>query len=577
MGNACPTSTTWPRWSWLTIRPCPWRRSCGCSARSTEQIQKNAQIPRAEYKNIANDFDWSKWNAQEIVDLCYATGQRYIVITAKHHDGFAMYHSKVDPFNIVDATPYGRESGRDPLRELADACHATKNKGPWEIRICFYYSHCIDWMEDGGNTHGYKHALGVDAGKFQEYFDRKLFPQVQELMNNYGEVGLIWFDVPRVPFSDEQARKIVTMMHDAQPATLVNGRLGKDQFVDYLVSGDNGAAGVPTDYYWETPASINHTYGYGQDDKEWKSWEELAGMMVQVIANNGNYLLNIGPKADGTVPDRSVEILHRLGEWVKLNREAIFETESTPYRHESMTAHDWGTCTMRDNVLYLFVKNWPENGKMELPLVRNRVKDVSFLAVGNRQKLKHGRSTDRRGNSVITIDLPQASPAEGIVVLKAEVDGRVELDPIKHLYDETKQQIVLDGRDFHAITGPKTGIYYDREIGAIHKFRGEDAPVWVFDVPESGDYEVEILGSGHRNLSNNKKNTIHIDKKPILKFTVQTTMAEGGAEDDWTNFQPHRVGTVTLEKGRSELAIIPEPRQKGWNMAIKKVTMTKVD
>ena len=401
-----------------------------------EQIQKNAQIPREEYKKIANDFDWSKFNAQDIIDLCYATGQRYIVITAKHHDGFAMYHSKADPFNIVEATPVGRKTGRDPLRELAEACHATKTKGPWEIKMCFYYSHCIDWMEDGGNTHGYKHASGVDPAKFQEYFERKMFPQVKELMTEYGEVGLIWFDVPRVPFSDAQAEKIVHMMREAQPATLVNGRLGKPQFVDYLVSGDNGAAGVPTDYYWETPASINHTYGYGVADQDWKSWEELAEIMVKVIAHNGNYLLNIGPKSDGSVPKESVEILHQLGKWVKLNSEAIFGTECTPYRSESMTTHEWGTCTQRDGTLYLFVQNWPENGRIDLPLIKNQPKSVSYLAVADKAQLKHGRSTDSRGNTVITIEVPQTAPdADGIIVLKAEFEGKVELDPIRHAYD----------------------------------------------------------------------------------------------------------------------------------------------
>lgn len=114
----------------------------------------------------------------------------------------------------------------------------------------------------------------------------------------------------------------------------------------------------------------------------------------------------------------------------------------------------------------------------------------------------------------------------------------------------------------------------DNDLGAIHKFMGSDAPVWAFDVPESGDYVLEILGSGHRNLSKGKKNTIHIDGKPTLSFTVRTTQAGGGAGNDWANFQPHAIGTVTLEKGRRKLAVIPEPRQKGWNMAIKQVTLT---
>jgi alpha-L-fucosidase len=403
-----------------------------------------------------------------------------------------------------------------------------------------------------------------------------MFPQVKELMTEYGEVGLIWFDVPRVPFCDEQAQQIVEMMRDAQPGTLINGRLGKQQFVDYLVSGDNGAAGVPTDFYWETPASINHTYGYGVADQDWKSWEELAEIMVKVIAHNGNYLLNIGPKSDGSVPKESVKILHQLGQWVKLNSEAIFDTQCTPYRADSMTTHEWGTCTRRDSTLYLFVQNWPKDGKIDLPLIKNQVNKVSYFAVANKAKLTHSRSIDSRGNTVITIDVPRTAPdAEGIIVLKAEFEGKVELDPILHTYDKAKQQIVLEGRDFHAITAPKTGIYYDREMGAIHGFRGADAPVWVFNVPESGEYELTILGSGHRNLSKNKKNTIRIDKEPVLDFTVQLTKAQSGG-DDWLNFKPHTIGTVSLEKGRSELAIIPAPRQKGWNMAIKNVTLKKV-
>ncbi|MEO0454905.1 MAG: alpha-L-fucosidase, partial [Verrucomicrobiota bacterium] len=298
---------------------------------------------------------------------------------------------------------------------------------------------------------------------------------------------------------------------------------------------------------------------------------------VKVVAHNGNYLLNIGPKADGTIPDQSIKILHDLGKWVKLNEEAIFGTECTPYRDESMTTHKWGTCTMKENNLFLFVENWPTDGKIELPLIQNELNNVSFLARGDQASLKHSRSTDSRGNAVITIEVPSTPPADEIIVLKAEMDGTVKLDPVKHHYHKANKQIVLDGRDFHAITAAKTGIYYDNEMGAIHKFRGGDAPVWTFDVPVAGEYEIEILGSGHRNLSKGKQNTIRIDGQPTLEFTVQTTKAETGGDDDWTNFKPHTIGTVTLKEGRSELAIIPKPRQKGWNMSVKQVTLTQIN
>lgn len=544
-----------------------------------EQIMKNAQMRPEEYNKIAEVFDWSKWNAQDIINLCYATGQRYIVITSKHHDGFAMYHSKASKFNIVDATPYGRKTGRDPLKELADACHATETGGgPWPIKICFYYSHCVDWQEAGTHPHNYQYVKGPDAELFRTYFENKFFPQVKELMHNYGDVGLIWFDVPRTPFSTEQAKQVVDMIKEAQPATLINGRLGKEEFVDYLVSGDNGVAGVATDYYWETPSSINHTYGYSKWDTDWRSWEELADLLVRCVSHNGNYLLNIGPKGDGTIPEKSVEILHALGKWVKPHSEAIFGTEATPYRGERMTSMDWGYCTQKGNVLYLFVKNWPEDGCLDLPLLKNKVRKISYLLAANQASLGHERSVDARGNKVITIKVPKVAPvSEGMVVIKVELDGKAALDPVKHFYDVQKKQIVLEARDFHAITGDKTKIYYDRHMGAVHNFfaKGGDAPVWTFNVPESGKYSMTIQYAAHPNQARDKKNDIRIDGKTTLSFATQAT--KGSNPDPWYNFEDHAVGKIAMEKGRRTLSIIPQPDQSGRNMSIKRITLTKVE
>ena len=544
-----------------------------------EQVMKNAQMRPEEYNKLVDVFDWSKWNAQDIIDLCYATGQRYIVITSKHHDGFAMYHSKASKFNIVDATPYGRKSGRDPLKELADACHATETDGsPWPIKMCFYYSHCVDWQGDGTHPHSYQYVKGPDAELFKPYFENKFFPQVKELMHNYGDVGLIWFDVPRVPFSTEQAKRVVDMMKEAQPDTLINGRLGKMEFVDYLVSGDNGVAGVPTDYYWETPSSINHTYGYGKWDTDWRSWEELADLLVRCVAHNGNYLLNIGPKADGTIPEKSVEILHDLGAWVKPHSAAIFGADPTPYRGEKMTSMDWGYCTQKDSVLYLFVKNWPEDGKVDLPLIKNEVKKVTFLVATGQAALDHERSVDERGNNVINIKVPKVAPTdEGMVVLKVELAGKADLAPVKHAYDAQNKRIVLEARDFHAITGAKTKIYYDRDMDALHNFfaKGGDAPVWTFDVPESGEYTVTILYSAHRNLARDKKNDIHLDGKSVLGFATRAT--KGPAEDPWYNFEKHAVGKITMKQGRRNLSIVPKTGQGGRNLTIKRIALSKVN
>lgn len=552
-----------------------------------EQIMRLAAIPREEYRKLPEVFDWSKWNAQDIIDLCYATGQRYIVITSKHHDGFAMYHSKIDKFNIVDGTPYGRTSGRDPLKELADACHATETGDhPWPIKMCFYYSQCVDWMEDGPHPHGYKYSPDPNAEQFQEYFDRKFYPQIKELLTNYGDIGLIWYDVPRIPFtsSDEQAKQVVDMMKSIQPDTLINGRFGHTRFADYLISGDNGVAGVPTDYYWETPASINHTYGYAKDDHEWKSWEDLAEWFVKTISHNGNYLLNIGPKGDGTVPEKSVEILHDLGKWVKPHSEAIFGTRASPYRDASMTSMEWGYTTQKDNNLYLFVRHWPKGGILELPLVKNKIKQVSFLIANHQQKLGFKSSEDNRGNKVTKISIPEKAPTECMTVIKVEVEGKqVELDRIKHFYDPGKKQFILEARDFHAEVDAKTKIFYNRELGAIDKFwvgkgknPGERA-VWQIDVPEAGTYKMEIEYSCHPRLGAGKENKVFVDDDEALSFVGQNT--PGDNSDAWKNFGTYDVGTVELKNGLQSLKIAGYRTggNSNWNIAIKRITLTKVE
>ena len=288
--------------------------------------------------------------------------------------------------------------------------------------------------------------------------------------------------------------------------------------------------------------------------------------------------MNIGPRGDGTILEESVKILHELGKWVKPHSEAIFGTEATPYRGESMTSMKWGYCTQKDNVLYLFVKRWPEDGKLDLPLIKNQVKKMSYLVAANKAVLDHERSVDARGNKLISIRVPKAAPVErGMVVIKAELEGKADLDPVKHFYDAQKRQIVLEAKDFHAITAPKTLIYYDRDMDAIHNFfaKGGDAPVWAFDVPESGDYSVTIVYSAHRNLARDKKNDIQLDGKPVLTFATQAT--QGASEDPWRSFQDHVVGSIAMGMGRRALSIVPQPNQSGRNLSIKRITLTKVE
>jgi len=217
-----------------------------------EWIMNRAQIPAAEYEPLAKQFNPAQFNAEAWVQMAQAAGMKYIVITAKHHDGFAMYHSLVTPYNIYDATPFHR----DPIRELAEAC------ARHGMKFGFYYSQSQDWHEPGGigNTWDFGPDDAKDrSGAYDKYLRSKAEPQVKELLSNYGPVALMWFDTPRI-MTQERGQRFVDLVHSLQPACLIDGRLGTAG--DYTSTGDNAIPSAARQGDWETPATMNHTWGF---------------------------------------------------------------------------------------------------------------------------------------------------------------------------------------------------------------------------------------------------------------------------------------------------------------------------
>jgi alpha-L-fucosidase len=216
-----------------------------------------------------------------------------VVITAKHHDGFAMYHSSVSAYNIVDATPFRR----DPMTELANAC---REKG---IRFCFYYSHREDW--DHPDAYGNDWDYDESEKDLERYLEEKSKPQLRELLTGYGPLGLIWFD--RGIYTQEQAREFAAIVRELQPQCLVNGRVGgyeQELVGDYQDLNDNGMPIGGIEEYWETPQTLNETWGYSRFDTQWKSHREVIRRLVEIASRGGNYLLNVGPTAEGVIPMR---------------------------------------------------------------------------------------------------------------------------------------------------------------------------------------------------------------------------------------------------------------------------------
>ena len=267
-------------------------------------------VPVREYEQLARQFNPVKYNADAWVQLAKDAGMKYIVITSKHHDGFALFDSKVSTYDVVDATPFKR----DILKELADAC------AKHGMRLGFYYSQAQDWHDPNGI--GNTWDFGPDEKKdFDKYLRAKAEPQVRELLTGYGPVALVWFDTPRMMNAD-RAQRFTDIVRSLQPKTLIDGRLGAAG--DYVTTGDNV---IPPDVQseaWEVPATINHTWGYKSYDHDWKSPGAIAFKLVDIVSKGGNYLLNVGPMADGTIPQPSQDILRAVGAWLKVNGEAVY-------------------------------------------------------------------------------------------------------------------------------------------------------------------------------------------------------------------------------------------------------------
>lgn len=281
-----------------------------------EWAQSYFRIPNSEYGALAAAFHPILFDAEEWVQTAIDAGMSYLVVTSKHHDGFAMYRSRVDPYNICDATSFRR----DVIGELAEAC---RKHG---IKLGLYYSQDLDWHEPngGGYTKGRTHRGGIswtndwdfpdnDRKDYTQCFEEKIKPQVEELLQNYGDLCLIWFDTPAT-ISADQSRELFDLVKKHQPGCLVNSRIGNG-LGDYRSLGDNEIPdrGVQEELA-ETPATLNDTWGYKAFDQNWKPAEEVLRLKKHLNERGINYLLNVGPDSLGRIPAASVEILRKVGD-----------------------------------------------------------------------------------------------------------------------------------------------------------------------------------------------------------------------------------------------------------------------
>ncbi|HEY5584405.1 MAG TPA: alpha-L-fucosidase [Ruminiclostridium sp.] len=378
-----------------------------------EWIMKNAKIPVAEYEKLAGQFNPVKFDSEEWVKMAKDAGMKYMVVTAKHHDGFAMYDSKCSDYNIKDATPFKR----DPMKELAETC---RKEG---ITFCFYYSQLQDWHhpDAAGNDWDFTDASKKDFGR---YIEEKVKPQLHELLTGYGPIGIIWFDTP-YEMPKKYCSELVDFIRGIQPKCIISGRVGYG-LGDYRQMGDNS---IPIAVYnndWETPMTLNDTWGYIKDDNNWKNPETAIRMLVDINGKGGNFLLNVGPDAEGMIPQGSADILKTIGDWLKLNGDSIYETIPTPnYLYEL----NWGGFTAKPGKLYMHVFNWP---RFPYEIVvygfKTKIKKAYFLADKEMKPVQVIQSYETaRDEYRLRVRLPEEPIDTLDTVVVLELDGEPEV------------------------------------------------------------------------------------------------------------------------------------------------------
>ena len=396
---------------------------------AAEWIMNRGQIPVREYEQLAKQFNPVEFNADEIARLAKEAGMKYLVITSKHHDGFALFKSNASSYNVVDATPFKR----DIIGELAAAC---ERQG---IRFGVYYSQAQDWHhpDAAGNTWDWPDDSKKD---FRRFLDELVFPQVDELLSNYGRMSVLWFDTP-MKITEDQSRELLAFVRAKQPECIVNSRLGPgggSEWGDFVSLRDNEVPTMPLEENGETCATLNGTWGYSKFDSEWKTPGQVARLMSDIAAKNANYLLNIGPDHLGRVPERSAEILREVGAWLQTNGEAIYGTQPTPFA----VNFDWGAVTRRSGKLYFHVFD-QEVRVLKVVALRNKAAKAYFLDDPSAACPVRQTPVSADGTLIkTTIETGPIGDAEPHRVLALEIEG--DADVVPGIVQQPDGSIVLE-------------------------------------------------------------------------------------------------------------------------------------
>lgn len=509
-----------------------------------EHLMRIKKIPLSEYKEkLVSPFNPTEFNADEWVKTAKDAGMKYFVITAKHHDGFALYDSDVSSYNIVDAT----EFKRDPMIELKEAC---KKYG---LKFGFYYSHAFDWEHPDapGNDWDYENPGGDrnlfgGRGYYKEhpeliarmakYVDSKSIPQIRELLIKY-EPDIIWFDTPhKLSFSENL--RILEEIRKISPNVVVNGRLARG-FGDYINTADRPYEFFPIEAKnWEAIPTTNESYGYSQVDGSHKPASFFIQLLAKSASRGGNLLMNIGPKGNGKIDKKDFDILKGIGNWLTINGESIYGTDKT-----TLPLQSWGVSTRNNNNLYLHIFNWPKNNKLIVGGLKSKFGEAYFLNDQNKSLLK----MERINNEDVEITLPENAfdSINAVVVFKikepiisAETRLLSTIDENKLLAFDAK----LHGEGFKYGDGKQSRYY------CYNWITKEQYISWDIRVNENVMYDVFIKYQSSQDSKGTY--TLSVNNQ---KLTNSVAISHKKKENKIVN-----LGQINLAQGKHTLKIQPE-------------------
>lgn len=501
-----------------------------------EWIRYRNRISKEEYGELAKRFVWDEIDPEKWVIQAKKAGMKYIIITSKHHDGVALWDTKVGDYSL----PKLSGSNRDVIKEIADACRKH------DIKLGFYYSHWIDWEHPYAWDHNQELTGHVSDEEFDQYWQEKALPQMRELLTNYGDIAMMWFDMwipyQKSIFKKEQLEQAVALIRELQPNCLINSRLGLPtdaEFVDFQTLGDNVFGSDFIDHPWETPGTIAHSWGYSGQEKEWKSTSQLFASLIGNVSLNGGYTLNIGPRANGDIPYESQTRLNEIGEWLQSYGESIYGNTGLGMRAQQ---HDWGKLTYhpKDKTIYLHVLNWPLDKILRVTGITSHLEKVELLLNNGSTK----ELTYNQDGPLLHISLPSIAP-----------------DPYNSIIRISPSELHLDKKVVAESTFGGFALQYDNALNKqrlnVQKYNGKnpthivasDEPItWKVYFPKKGEYNIDI--SAH----NPNKDEVEIEVS-TGKNSVNGSIAPDGLvvaepnEDNYTEeFKDHRIDRISIQE-----------------------------